>query len=90
MLYCFRAVFNRVAYTLFANCTHVNYVVDPRQSFTSQEMHYLFWHFLYIVSKYGILIQSLPVKKLMLQRIGVSLAIIEKKQERKSTTHISI
>ncbi len=49
MLSCCRAGLNQVAYTLFANCTHVSYVVGPRQSLTSQEMHICFGIFFYSV-----------------------------------------
>lgn len=49
MLSCCRARLNQVAYTLFANCTHVSYAVGPRQSLTSQEMHICFGIFFYSV-----------------------------------------
>lgn len=49
MLSCCRGGLSAVAYTLFANCTHVAYVVGPRQSLTPQEMHICFGIFFYSV-----------------------------------------
>ncbi len=49
MLSCCRAGLNQVAYTLFANCNHVSYVVGPRQSLSPYEMHICFGIFFYSV-----------------------------------------
>lgn len=39
----------QVAYTLFWNCTHISYVLGPRQSLSSVDMHICFGIFLYNV-----------------------------------------
>ena len=47
MLSCCRGGLMQVAYTLFYNCSHISYVLGPRQSLTSQDMHICFGIFLY-------------------------------------------
>ena len=47
MLSCCRGGLMQVAYTLFYNCTHISYVLGPRQSLTSDDMHICFGIFLY-------------------------------------------
>lgn len=47
MLSCCRGGLMQVAYTLFYNCTHISYVLGPRQSLTSADMHICFGIFLY-------------------------------------------
>ena len=37
----------QVAYTLFYNCGHISYVLGPRQSLPSTDMHICFGIFLY-------------------------------------------
>ena len=47
MLSCCRGGLMQVAYTLFYNCIHISYVLGPRQSLTSADMHICFGIFLY-------------------------------------------
>lgn len=49
MLSCCRGGLMQVAYTLFDNCTHISYVLGPRQSLSSADMHICFGIFLYTV-----------------------------------------
>lgn len=49
MLSCCRGGLMQVAYTLFDNCTHISYVLGPRQSLLSADMHICFGIFLYNV-----------------------------------------
>ena len=51
MLSCCRGGLMQVAYTLFYNCTHISYVLGPRQSLTSADMHICFGIFLYNMEK---------------------------------------
>ena len=47
MLSCCRGGLMQVAYTLFYYCSHISYVLGPRQSLTSADMHICFGLFLY-------------------------------------------
>ncbi len=47
MLSCCRGGLMQVAYTLFWGCSHISYVLGPRQSLTSADMHICFGIFLY-------------------------------------------
>lgn len=47
MLSCCRGGLMQVAYSLFYNCNHISYVLGPRQSLTSADMHICFGIFLY-------------------------------------------
>ncbi len=47
MLSCCRGGLMQVAYTLFLNCSQICYVLGPRQSLTSADMHICFGVFLY-------------------------------------------
>lgn len=47
MLSCCRGGLMQVAYTLFYNCGHISYVLGPRQSLSSIDMHICFGIFLY-------------------------------------------
>ena len=49
MLSCCRGGLMQVAYTLFYHCTHISYILGPRQSLTSADMHICFGVFLYNV-----------------------------------------
>ena len=49
MLSCCRGGLMQVAYTLFYYCSHISYVLGPRQSLTSADMHICFGIFLYNV-----------------------------------------
>ena len=49
MLSCCRGGLMQVAYTLFYHCTHISYVLGPRQSLSSVDMHMCFGIFLYNV-----------------------------------------
>lgn len=51
MLSCCRGGLMQVAYTLFYSCTHISYVLGPRQSLTSADMHICFGIFLYNMEK---------------------------------------
>lgn len=46
MLSCCRGGLMQVAYTLFYYCSHISYVLGPRQSLTSADMHICFGFFL--------------------------------------------
>ena len=47
MLSCCRGGLMQVAYTLFYSCTHISYVIGPRQSLSSVDMSICFGVFLY-------------------------------------------
>lgn len=47
MLSCCRGGLMQVAYTLFSTCGRISYVLGPRQSLTSADMHICFGIFLY-------------------------------------------
>lgn len=47
MLSCCRGGLMQVAYTLFYSCGHISYVLGPRQSLSSIDMHICFGIFLY-------------------------------------------
>lgn len=47
MLSCCRGGLMQVAYTLFSVCGEISYVLGPRQSLTSEDMHICFGIFLY-------------------------------------------
>lgn len=51
MLSCCRGGLMQVAYTLFGSCTQIAYVLGPRQSLTSADMHICFGVFLYNMEK---------------------------------------
>lgn len=51
MLSCCRGGLMQVAYTLFNNCSQIAYVLGPRQSLTSADMHICFGIFLYNMEK---------------------------------------
>lgn len=53
MLSCCRGGLMQVAYTLFYYCSHISYVLGPRQSLTSADMHICFGIFLYNVEVRG-------------------------------------
>lgn len=53
MLSCCRGGLMQVAYTLFYYCSHISYVLGPRQSLTSADMHICFGTFLYNMEKRG-------------------------------------
>lgn len=51
MLSCCRGGLMQVAYTLFYHCTHISYVLGPRQSLSSIDMLMCFGIFMYNVEK---------------------------------------
>lgn len=51
MLSCCRGGLMQVAYTLFLSCSQICYVLGPRQSLTSADMHICFGLFLYNMEK---------------------------------------
>lgn len=54
MLSCCRGGIIDIAYKLFLTCSQINYVLGPRQSLTSADMHICFGIFMYNVEKRGI------------------------------------
>jgi hypothetical protein len=51
LLSCCRGGLNQIAYDLFACCGHVSYVIGPRQSLSSPEMHISFSILLYNIEQ---------------------------------------
>lgn len=54
MLSCCRGGLMQVAYTLFSVCGEISYVLGPRQSLTSEDMHICFGIFLYNMEVRGL------------------------------------
>ena len=54
MLSCCRGGLMEVAYNIFLTCQHICYVLGPRQSLTSADMHICFGIFLYNMEIHGV------------------------------------
>lgn len=54
LLSCCRGGLKQVAYSIFSSCSQINYILGPRQSLASEDMHICFGIFLYNVEIKGL------------------------------------